>query len=245
LNNERSSTPLSNSTLSEDLGEGPSSPSYRADERQLTSDTYDTDYDLSSEDEAECECGWAGEQYDNLSEEDDNDNSMKMWYVSTPFDVVCVSDMDEEEDGQQVERPRPLIAVDFGHAVWIEDGVDGSMDGSVDRDSETLGSEGEVERSQENMSSGDSGGAGQQGEEGSPPMAQVYPKRLRFVTFPPYDASSPGPRPDEGQMEGEVRTLKVPDDLDLDSVETINIDQSQGAVILSVRDGKIFILCYE
>lgn len=241
LNNERSSTPLSSGTLSEDLGEGPSSP-----ERQLTSDTYDTDYDLSSEDEAECECGWAGEQYDNLSEEDDNDNSMKMWYVSTPFDVVCVSDMDEEEDGQQVERPRPLIAVDFGHAVWIEDGVDGSADGSDDRDSETLASEEEeVEHSQENMSPGDSGGADPQGEEGSPPMAQVYPKRLRFVTFPPYDASSPGPRPEEGQMEGEVRTLKVPDDLDLDSVETINIDQSQGAVILSVRDGKIFILCYE
>ena len=243
LNNEcpRSSTPLSNGTPSEDLGEGSSPPSYRPDERQLTSDTYDTDYDLSSEDEAECECGWAGEQYDNLSEEDDNDNSMKMWYVSTPFDVVCVSDMDEEEDGQQVERPRPLIAVDFGHAVWIEDGANGSED----RDSETLGSEDEVERSQENMGSS-AGGTDQQGEgEGSPPNVQADPKRLRFVTFPPYDVSSPGPSPGEGKMEGEVRTLKVPDDLDLDSVETINIDQSQGAVILSVRDGKIFILCYE
>lgn len=241
LNNERhrSSTPLSNGTLSEDLGEGPSSPSYRADERQLTSDTCDTDYDSSSEDEAECECGWAGERYENLSETDDNDNSMKMWYVSTPFDVVCVSDMDEE-DGQQVERPRPLIAVDFGHAVWIEDGEDGE-----DRDSETLGSEDGVEPSQEENISSSPGGADQQGEEGSPPNVQADPKRLRFVTFPPYDASSPGPSPGEGMMEGEVRTLKVPDDLDLDSVETINIDQSQGAVILSVRDGKIFILCYE
>jgi len=42
-----------------------------------------------------------------------------------------------------------------------------------------------------------------------------------------------------------VRTLQVPDELDLGLVETINIDQSQGAVILSDRDGKIFILCYE
>ena len=231
----RSPTPLSNGTLNEDLGEGSSSP------RQLTSDTYDTDYDLSSEDEAECECGWAGERYDNMSEEDDNDNSMKMWYVSTPFDVVCVSDVDEEEDGQQVERPRPLIAVDFGHAVWIEDG----REQSEDRDSVTLGSEDEDEPYQENIGSSAGAANPQQQGEGSAPRVQADPKRLRFVTFPPYDASSPGPSPSEGKMEGVVRTLKVPDDLDLDNVETINIDQSQGAVILSVRDGKIFILCYE
>jgi hypothetical protein len=30
-----------------------------------------------------------------------------------------------------------------------------------------------------------------------------------------------------------------------DNVETINIDQSQGAVILSVKEGKIFISWYE
>ncbi|KAF8341003.1 hypothetical protein F5887DRAFT_1136152 [Amanita rubescens] len=197
----RSLTPPSNGTIHEDSGEGPSSPPSWADGCQHTSDTYDTDYDLSEEDEAECECGWAGDQYDNMSEEDDNDNSMKMWYVATPFDVVCVSDVDEEEDGQPVERPRPLIAVDFGHAVWIE--------------------------------------------HGETPRANNDPKRLRFVTFPPYDASSPGPSPGEGKMEGVVQTLKVPDELDLDIVETINIDQSQGAVILSVKDGKIFILCYE
>ncbi|KAF8655886.1 hypothetical protein AX16_002871 [Volvariella volvacea WC 439] len=45
--------------------------------------------------------------------------------------------------------------------------------------------------------------------------------------------------------EGQVRTLDIPAELDLDSVETINIDQSQGAVILSVKEGRIFILCYE
>ena len=43
------------------------------------------------------------------------------------------------------------------------------------------------------------------------------------------------------EMEGAVRTLAIPEELDLHEVETINIDQSQGAVILSVRQGKIFI----
>lgn len=238
----RSLTPPSNGTVHEDSGEG-SSPSHCADGCQHTSDTYDTDYDLSEEDEAECECGWAGEQYDNMSEEDDNDNSMKMWYVSTPFDVVCVSDVDEEEDGQPVERPRPLIAVDFGHAVWIEHGESqGQEEGGEERDSEML--DDEDEPYQQNNETSAVGGNQQQGE-GSTPRANNDPKRLRFVTFPPYDASSPGPSPGEGKMEGVVQTLKVPDELDLDIVETINIDQSQGAVILSVKDGKIFILCYE
>ncbi len=178
-----------------------------------------------------------------MSEEDDNDNSMKMWYVSTPFDVVCVSDVDEEEDGQPVERPRPLIAVDFGHAVWIEHGESQEQEGEG-RDSEMLGSEDEEEPRQQNNDTSAGGGNQQEGE-GSTPRPNNDPKRLRFVTFPPYDASSPGPSPGEGKMEGVVQTLKVPDDLDLDIVETINIDQSQGAVILSVKDGKIFILCYE
>jgi len=47
------------------------------------------------------------------------------------------------------------------------------------------------------------------------------------------------------EMEGAVRTLAISQELDLHEVETINIDQSQGAVILSLRQGKIFILCYE
>jgi len=47
------------------------------------------------------------------------------------------------------------------------------------------------------------------------------------------------------EMEGTVRTLAIPQELDLHEIETINIDQSQGAVILSLRQGKIFILCYE
>ncbi|KIL62459.1 hypothetical protein M378DRAFT_187313 [Amanita muscaria Koide BX008] len=209
----------------------------------------------SSEDEVECECGWAGEQYDNLNDEDDDDNSMRMWYVSTPFDVVCVSDVDDE-DGQPVERPRPLIAVDFGHAVWIEY-VDGQGEGG--EGSEATLSDGEDEHPTEtgpaateaNEQHTETGPVtmetNEQGEQLDPPerRGNSDPKSLRFVTFPPYHASLSSVCTSEVKMEGEVRILKIPDELDLDSVETINIDQSQGAVILSVREGKIFILCYE
>jgi len=51
------------------------------------------------------------------------------------------------------------------------------------------------------------------------------------------------------ETEGAARTLRlaIPKELDLREVETINIDQTQGATrtIWSVRQGKIFILCYE
>ncbi|OCH93533.1 hypothetical protein OBBRIDRAFT_817780 [Obba rivulosa] len=146
------------------------------------------------------------------------DPLMRIWYVSAPFEVVCVLDNveEEEEEDAPTERPRPLMAVDFGHAVWIE----------------YVNSE---------------------GEEGEA-------KRLRFVTFPPIAEemldidvdAPPGPDAwsckgmgDRSPMEGEVRTLEIPEELNLDAVETINIDQSQGSVIISVKDGKIFILCYE
>lgn len=119
---------------------------------------------------------------------------MKLWYVSTPFEIVCVLDGPEPDPDEDADRPRPLIAVDFGHAVWIEYDEDPELD----------------------------------------PEAKL----LRFVTFPPYDDG-------DGGSGSEVRTLEIPDELDLDAVETINIDQSQGAVILSVKEGKIFILCYE
>ncbi len=134
---------------------------------------------------------------------------MRLWYVSEPFEVVCVLDgMDDELDPDgSAERPRPLMAVDFGHAVWIEFKY--------------------------------------------PPELDRDEKRLRFVTFPPVtndrdamDYGGPGATTEES-LEGIVRTLEVPDELDLDAVETINIDQSQGAIIISVKDGKIFILCYE
>lgn len=145
-----------------------------------------------------------------------SDSMMKIWYVSQPFEVVCVLDGvddDAEDGGAQSERPRPLMAVDFGHAVWVE-----YVDMEV-----------------------------KEGDESDP-------KRLRFVSFPPvagerdglYDAEgSRWEKQAERDVEGVVRTLDIPEDLELDSVETINIDQSQGAVIISVREGKIFILCYE
>ncbi|KAI4522929.1 hypothetical protein K525DRAFT_237416 [Schizophyllum commune Loenen D] len=120
--------------------------------------------------------------------EEGEDAPMQMWYVSSPFDVVC--------------RQRPLVAVDFGHAVWLE----------------------YIEPEKE---------------------VQVHDEeRLRFVTFPLFD-DGPDAKDDLRLAEGQVRTLEVPKELDLNDVETINIDQSQGAVVLSVREGKIFILCYE
>ncbi|GBE80834.1 hypothetical protein SCP_0305540 [Sparassis crispa] len=147
------------------------------------------------------------------------DAMMRIWYVSEPFEVVCVIDgVDEEgDDGAgTVERPRPLMAVDFGHAVWIE---------FVDTDRKDWGPE---------------------------------PKRLRFVSFPPITSDADehetlygktggaSKEPADGyNTEGAVRTLEIPQELDLDAVETINIDQSQGAVIISVKEGRIFILCYE
>ncbi|KAI0629664.1 hypothetical protein C8Q77DRAFT_1220294 [Trametes polyzona] len=136
---------------------------------------------------------------------------MRLWYVSEPFEVVCVLDgMDDELDPDGgAERPRPLMAVDFGHAVWIEFAFPPEADREEEREE----------------------------------------KRLRFVSFPPVtndrDAMAYGGASTADSLEGIVRTLDVPDELDLDTVETINIDQSQGAIIISVRDGKIFILCYE
>ncbi|RPD57452.1 hypothetical protein L226DRAFT_512341 [Lentinus tigrinus ALCF2SS1-7] len=143
----------------------------------------------------------------NRSTRNIESSMMRLWYVSEPFEVVCVLDgMDDDldPDGAQ-ERPRPLMAVDFGHAVWIEFTY--------------------------------------------PPEMERDEKRLRFVTFPPVttdrDEMTYGGGRTASSLEGVVHTLDVPDELDLDTVETINIDQSQGAIIISVRDGKIFILCYE
>lgn len=134
----------------------------------------------------------------------DNGSSMKMWYASRPFEVACIADGAEEADDPDTQHSnyRPLMAVDFGHAVWIEDDVD------ADQDDVRL-------------------------QEG---------KSLRFVTFPSVDAD---PWEDNGGMAKFVSTLKIPDELDLGLAETINIDQSQGAVIISVKEGKVFILFYE
>ncbi|KAL4079005.1 hypothetical protein J3A83DRAFT_4085372 [Scleroderma citrinum] len=134
----------------------------------------------------------------------EDDEMLHLWYVSTPFEVVCVldppADNDEEEDTG--DRPRPLVAVDFGHAVWVEYAAE--------------------------------------------PGGVYVPKCLRFVTFPPvYTAYDKAVKQSKMREEAVVRTLDIPQELDLDGVETINIDQSQGAVILSVKEGNIFILRYE
>ncbi|KAJ3512368.1 hypothetical protein NLJ89_g3561 [Agrocybe chaxingu] len=141
-----------------------------------------------------------------------DDALMHLWYVSTPFEVVRVFDgQEEEDDGQLAERPRPLVAVDFGHAVWIE--YDDEDRPRAETDGESEGGES---------------------------------KSLRFVTFPPFSEEY-GVEIDQssGGTTGEVRKLEIPPELDLSTVETINIDQSQGAIILSDKTGRIFILCYE
>ena len=346
------------------------------------------------------------------------DELMKMWYVSKPFEVVRVFDDSDDDENAMIERPRPLVAVDFGHAVWIEydeeaappaarpipvqhhptttsespamaasaalpennhsvhvhaDGSEngavgavGSLDSGLDRhdlmshEFLTLASHvmpyGIVhDDDDDNL------------EHEAEPEIDLEPKVLRFVTFPGYQdgveeewveeevveeeeeeeeeeefegdgvrdvmikggkgkqngvlvdgelvnglgqgqqqRSNKGKNKGKGkekaknrslmcvnggssastmnglhsktptsesaatllkkqkkpqqerqlqkvrrrrrrerETEGVVRTLQVPDELDLGLVETINIDQSQGAVILSDRNGKIFILCYE
>ncbi|KAK7032162.1 hypothetical protein VNI00_013336 [Paramarasmius palmivorus] len=172
------------------------------------------------------------------------EDPMDIWYVAEPFEVVCVLDSaqsdDEDEDGGgneegTQERPRPLIAVDFGHAVWVEYVPD------EERNSE--GDELGVERPTRHEHDDDDEDHGYVRHERvhNGIGLETDPKRLRFVSFPPYSDTDSG---GYGDM-GEVRTLEIPPELNLDHVETINVDQSQGAVILSVKDGKIFILCYE
>lgn len=214
---------------------------------------------------------------------DGDDEMLHLWYVSTPFEVVCVLDGtgDNDDDEEAGDRPRPLVAVDFGHAVWIEYaaepggiyGVDASRlvgNGSL-TDSEDGGDD-EDEALFASVSDDGSGSAlasvlngrkrfhdsaGRATSESTNPHdgdGTIYdprrhrvPKCLRFVTFPPVFTAVDRKR-EKGRVWREqavVRTLEIPEELDLDGVETINIDQSQGAVILSVKEGKIFILRYE
>lgn len=187
---------------------------------QRPQDVDDQDTDASTTDQSSASGSTHGtlldEEHEEIksTEEVYDDAMMHLWYVSTPFEVVCVMDGAEDEEDVMNDRPRPLVAVDFGHAVWIE---------FVENEDDL----------------------------GPRPEGDSDAKWLRFVTFPPFGEGgqegvtlNADGTPQVG-MGGEVRTLEIPDDLDLDSVETINIDQSQGAIILSVRDGKIFILCYE
>ncbi|KAF5355159.1 hypothetical protein D9756_005595 [Leucocoprinus leucothites] len=342
-----------------------------------------------------------------------DDELMKMWYVSKPFEVVRVFDGRDDDDNAMIERPRPLVAVDFGHAVWIEyddeaappppppplahlmshlqhhhttastsptvastslpganTGIHIQVDYSGDGTGVVvpLGSE---QEGHDFIGHGEAVASSHltpydisQDEDldhEPEPEADIEPKVLKFVTFPGYEdgyedewieeeievevevdaeemeevevqrstptkggkgkqracdldgdlenglgprtrsktkgkakgkgkentrnggipvtngtsssssaahtngthfktpSSSSVPQPRKilkkkkvrrrrrrnRETEGVVRTLEVPEELDLGTVETINIDQSQGAVILSDREGKIFILCYE
>ncbi|KZP18836.1 hypothetical protein FIBSPDRAFT_828896 [Athelia psychrophila] len=140
---------------------------------------------------------------------------MTMWYVNTTHEVVYVQDSIDDEAGEahEQDRSRPLVAVDFGHAVWVE-----YCQAGVDRSSDL-----------------------------APENVVPEPKCLKFVTFPPTTDDGPTgshSRERTTPSTDAVKTLEVPDELDLDTIETINIDQSQGAVILSSTDGKIFFLFF-
>lgn len=220
---------------------------------------------------------------DAPSSGDGDDEMLHLWYVSTPFEVVCVLDGtgDNDDDEEAGDRPRPLVAVDFGHAVWIEYaaepggvyGVDASrlVGNGPFSDSEDDGDD-EDDALFANMSDDGSGSTSASTSNGArrhhdlpgrtasestnphdgdgtiyDPRRHRVPKCLRFVTFPPVFTAVDRKR-EKGRLwreEAVVRTLEIPEELDLDGVETINIDQSQGAVILSVKEGKIFILRYE
>jgi hypothetical protein len=162
---------------------------------------------------------------------------MKMWYVSDSFRVVCTAELDPEADAAAEEpelRERPLLAVDFGHAVWLE-----ALDVY-----ETEFSHAAIENGSREIETID--GVVLAWDERK--VRQI--KQLRFVSFPPICVNEegdevPAPRRPGPNQPGVVRTLETPEGLNLDDVETINVDQSQGAILLSVKSGKIWVLYYE
>ncbi|KAG1824479.1 uncharacterized protein BJ212DRAFT_1320462 [Suillus subaureus] len=172
-----------------------------------------------------------------------DDDMLHLWYVSTPFEVVCVlEEGDDDEDTS--DRPRPLVAVDFGHAVWVEYGASVvpptlNVRARADSNSPGIYDADIVQPNTEPDTQLHAHFAHFENDHSHPHPRRRVPKCLRFVTFPPVHGRR------VRTEEAVVRTLEIPEELDLDVVETINIDQSQGAVILSVRDGKIFILRYE
>lgn len=181
--------------------------------------------------------------------EDDlgEDGAMPVFYTR-PFRVVCIpSDkeppqgvmldqpMGNEEDDDEVdgggpqggEPPRttdkqpqmsPLLAVDFGHAAWLEydeESPNGTIPGSFEPGEDMV-------------------------EDGKSRIS------LKILAFPP------APVPDNPLMQyypnpynGLPRKLAVPPELDLSAVESINLDQTQGTVILGVKGGQVYFLCYE
>ena len=198
----------------------------------------------------------------NHLEDIQDDALMHLWYVSKPFEVVRVFDTPRVDDEDVSERPRPLVAVDFGHAVWIEyDEVTFGDDEQQLHQDQELAQELELELELELEHSGAEKGVEIEEDIKMESESEVEievepPKRLRFVTFPPFSEDYEGEL--EGTLlgftrngggyssyEGDVRTLEIPSELNLGTVETINIDQSQGTIILSDKGGRIFILCYD
>jgi hypothetical protein len=194
---------------------------------------------------------------------------LRLWYASTPFEIVTVADRGaaDEDDEDDFTRERPLLAVDFGHAVWVEyvpeealeeadvaarlqpaatrsaDGADGAdSDAEPDVDADADGDFASDAASVGHTAVADADADDGQDDADVPPHR---PRRLRFTAFPPIDADAPEHGPEPYPCEASVRTLAVPAELDLEEVETINMDQSQGAVFVSVRDGSIFVLYYE
>lgn len=167
----------------------------------------DADSDISEDEEEEGDGNYVGDEeepgtsglvtlppgYTTPEDEEDAPLLNRMWYVSRPFSVVCASE-GGGADGEEDLEERPLIAADFGCAVWL------------------AYADWERER-----------------------------KEVKFVTFPSFK----GKEETKMETEGEVRVLPVPPEVDLDKVETINVDQSHGTVILTLEGGKIFILYYE
>jgi hypothetical protein len=189
--------------------------------------------------------------------------------------------MDDEDDVG--DRPRPLVAVDFGHAVWIEyveeteekrlrfvsfpglneedwreDGITRRAWVGLDGDEETSPEREQKQRPVIQQVDTHTWNGYTTGEEDSEDEDEADQYIVEQAMRPVDDliegvfvSSSTAygrfkkqvPDHDVG-CEGVVRTLTVPDELDLGSVETINIDQSQGAILLSVKEGKIFILYY-
>ncbi|KZV65348.1 hypothetical protein PENSPDRAFT_638507 [Peniophora sp. CONT] len=162
----------------------------------------------------------------NRRDDPEEDMLLRKWFISAPFEVVCVQDVFDGDDGAGAgseERLRPLLAVDFGLAVWLEYAEEPTVGDrmrlrcvafpSVRSDGEGHLVATKAERTVES--------------DEEDPVQEVDEKGERYW------------------MEGRVRTLEIPPGLDLHHVESVNVDQSQGAVILSVDDGKIYVVYYE
>jgi hypothetical protein len=191
---------------------------------------------------------------------------LRMWYASTPFDIVCVADRSTPEDGEEDDfmRERPLLAVDFGHAVWIEwfmppheeEVCTSEVEPAVEPEVEV---EVEVEAQAEAPTPDAVERASSEEliydmleelhDDVDVPVdhRQGMERRMMFSTFPTMEIDAQGRELNlhTRSSEASVRELEVPEELDLGLVETINIDQSQGAVFMSVRSGQIFVVYYE